>query len=110
MSKHTPGPWRWDDGRCSIVADVAPDWWVEDGDEPPITSVAYLRGAMGGADGDRALMVAAPDMYAALRAIAEYDTATRHGYIDEWTEAESFRGCQEMARAALAKAEGETNV
>ena len=50
------------------------------------------------------LLAAAPELLAALEAIWEYDTGNEHGYVDEWTEAASFTKCQEIARAAIAKA------
>lgn len=34
-----------------------------------------------------------------LRAIAEYDVKARHGYVDEWTEAEAFEAVRALARA-----------
>jgi hypothetical protein len=37
---------------------------------------------------------------AALRRIATYDVCVEHGYTDEWTEAEAFEACQEIARSA----------
>lgn len=33
-----------------------------------------------------------------LRTIAEYDVKARHGYVDEWTEAEAFEAVQQLAR------------
>jgi hypothetical protein len=68
--RHTPGPWRYDDERCAIVADHATDQF---GDTP--VSVVSLYGAMGGDDtkADTALIAAAPELleaaiYAAWRA------------------------------------------
>jgi len=83
-TKHTPEPWRWDEGTMSIVADVPPDWWVDDGDPPPVTSVAYLRGACGGGDGDVGRIVACVN---ALQ-----------GVVDPVTELSRLRKVEEAAR------------
>lgn len=94
---HTPGPWRYDCDRVAIVADVPPEWWVPDGDEPPVTQIVYLRGAMGGHDteADRALMVAAPDLLDAARMALEC-------FLDGENPHRPVVG---QLRAAIAKAE-----
>jgi len=45
----------------------------------------------------------APDLLAALQSIADHEPA---GARDEWTEAAAYTAVQEIARAAIAKAEG----
>jgi hypothetical protein len=63
MSKHTPGPWRYDPSRVAIVA----------GPEDDPVYVIVTRGAMGGEDvrADIALMVAAPELLSAARGAVE---------------------------------------
>ena len=74
MPKHTPGPWRYDESRCAIVADHPPAWWTADADEEPTVQIVYLRSAMGGWNtaADRALMCAGPDMLAAIKRAVEH--------------------------------------
>lgn len=39
----------------------------------------------------------------ALEKIAEYDVENEHGNVDEWTEAEAFNKCKEIAKNVLGK-------
>jgi soluble lytic murein transglycosylase-like protein len=101
MSKHTPGPWRYDEQRVAIVADVPPDWWTDDGDEEPIVQVVYLRAAMGGWNvaADRALIAAAPELLKAARKVCETPCPQ---VVREWM---NRYGIHEALSAAIAKAE-----
>lgn len=83
MSKHTPGPWRYQDIRSS--------------GEHVYFRIESKNGAVGfayksdNAEGNARLIAAAPDLLAALRKIA---TNEKLGTGD----------CMEIARTALAKA------
>ena len=81
MTKPTKGQWR-------IFKDASSIEWIKNADNE---SIAYLGGFAG--DSERALMVAAPELLAAL------ETAVASG--------KSWRGIS-AARAAIAKARGET--
>lgn len=61
MSKHTPGPWAWDEGGClRSKVDDAPAIVQTDG------------GYYGPYDADRDLIAAAPELFAMVRTLAGY--------------------------------------
>jgi len=104
---HTSGPWRYDKKRCAILAgeDKEEDGFVVE----PATKVVDLYGVMGGddTDADARLIAAAPDLLAALRAVASTYRTFRNVPKDEqeWTPLDDE--ALEAAFAAIAKAEGE---
>ena len=100
-SQHTPGPWRYSKKHLAIVSDCYPDWAdASDPDQEKITKVCTLIGAMGGHNGDAdlAVMVAAPELLAALsdllKRIERSPTLLPHISADS----------RNAARAAIAKA------
>jgi len=89
MSKHTPGPWAAipDSGE-----DSEGDWYIIAPDEDVITT--------GLSEPDAALIAAAPDLLAALKALS----AGLHDEIDMKAHIKASE--VRAARAAIAKAEG----
>lgn len=119
MTKHSPAPWIYDEGRCAIRYQLPvghPDRYDEDDDG--WRNVVSLHSACGGVEGntDVELMAAAPDLLEALRDL--YDLCTlgasndafrngvtdSSGTIDEGDVRASNR--LDAARAAIALAEG----
>lgn len=108
--KHTPGPWQschewgWD-GLCSIIGNI-------DGDpaSPTYTSVCDIDDGCDEFLANRNLIVAAPDLLAALKGMVEQ---AGYAYMtDDELEGERAKGNGFMpyviaARAALAKASPE---
>ena len=94
-STHTPGPWL-------VHPDVPGQIVVDDG-EGGTFLVAEVERAMQSAEGDAnaRLIAAAPDLLAALRIIA-------YGIIGRMdaSYAEVVEGMTDIAKAALARAEG----
>lgn len=80
QAKHTPGPWTKVWGK------------IVDSDGKTICMVTYRKN---GPDND-ALIAAAPDMLAALRAVADY-----------WAGGDVPADIDSMMRAAIARATGE---
>lgn len=110
MSKHTPGPWAIQmDGRDTRVVREA------DGLKSYVASLGeiWLCEEHGGTvDANAALIAAAPDLLAALKALLAHanaysDEMRERGYgsmeLGESADSASLAG---MARAAIAKAEG----
>ncbi|HSG19548.1 MAG TPA: hypothetical protein VLA31_02160 [Burkholderiaceae bacterium] len=91
MSKHTPGPWRPRNGI--VLADSHKGTHCSDED------IAFYGGPLVcesiRTDANARLIAAAPDLLEALKAMLEY-----YGSHTACVE------CQDMARAAIAKAEG----
>lgn len=89
MSTHTPGPW------CALNAGLV----VAAGD----VKVAQADRANAYTEANARLIAAAPDLLAALKAILNVDNppVTDPGHVD-------FPRAMELARAAIAKAEGRT--
>lgn len=81
---HTPGPW--DYGVIRDVLEFQPEWEDVSSDR---------------LDADAALIAAAPEMLAALEAIAEAEEFDGDSFVCD------FQTLQGVARAALAKAKGE---
>lgn len=133
MSKHTPGPWRIEPhykcGWKGTAKDPTPNRWQAiyvPGQERGAKGIVVNIGIKGGEvddywlsikEADARLIEAAPDMLKALEACLELEQekANRHGYSDcccmSWsrsTESAYENGTcpHQMARAALAKAEG----
>ena len=104
MSAHTPGPWRVIGGGLHIASDNAPGHVIVCrtgrlgmvGDEPKQTLARW--------EADAHLIAAAPDLLEALEAYHFH-----FGILEEneFINAEARR-CASLARAAIAKAKGET--
>lgn len=96
-TKHTPGPWVVDDDDGSIR--------TESGDE---VLVSYGDGeghSLAATHADRMLVAAAPDLLAACETLVEAQRradAGEHGGFGFYVDA------VDIARAAIAKAKGET--
>lgn len=98
MGKHTPGPWRWDQGWGAIVAGddgrggceelVTPVWREQDTPE-------RLANA--------ALIAAAPDLLEALRECITDDGAC---CMNTGQRDRRLKAIDAIARAAIARAEG----
>lgn len=106
MSKHTPGPWFSDEE--GIVRTTLPFPHYPKYFKPVPVASAWREGAWVGEDGtdeSRAngqLMAAAPELLEVLRGVLKIDRGTSGRIIIEgWQE--------EVIRAAIAKATGETN-
>jgi len=82
--QHTPGPWRWNPGQPLIAA----DGFMVNG-----TSRSAVKSAV-----NRALIAGAPELLAACRALVAQDGDS----IDQQT----FFALRDMARSAVARAEG----
>jgi hypothetical protein len=50
-----------------------------------------------------AIMLENDELKAALREIACFDAARKHGYIDEWEEASAYIECKRIATEVLAQ-------
>jgi len=96
-SRHTPGPWRWDEDGNLVAADG----------KRVLTAATFLldhrelAASIDAKEPDAALVAAAPDLLEALREIEQASTWTMHS------------GCMEpigrltdIARTAIARAEG----
>lgn len=92
IMKHTPKPWRRVAG-----------FQIEG---PTGKTLAECFGRTDEAAGNAALMAAAPELLEALERIANHGGSDSDGITNEWTEAAAFSDCQEIAQAAIAKAEG----
>jgi hypothetical protein len=105
---HTPGPWRYDKFHCTILS--GEDKENEDGELVKLaTRVVDCYGALGGddTDADVRLIVAAPELLAALKAVASTYRTFRNVPKEkqEWTPLDDE--ALEAAFAAISKAEGE---
>jgi hypothetical protein len=98
MSRHTPGPWTFDgENECNQGFDVA----LPDGG---VSATAYYdvdrdADSVRQAEANARLIAAAPEMYEALKVVAEWegDKAPPLAMVRQWAA---------DARAAVAKAEG----
>ena len=102
MSKHTPGPWVVVDGHYSCFKEVSglsfkisAVMWASD-----LTDADYDKRSA-----DLNLIAAAPDLLAALQNIANYNSQT---HPDSRDQAQILDENARIARAAIAKATGET--
>lgn len=107
---HTPGPWRYDPARNSIVTDAILFDVLGNGSEMQPQDVISTFGAMSGDDinADIALIVAAPILLAALEKLhdacpVEYDY---HGNALD----KDLEQALNDASAAIAKAKGQTPI
>ena len=100
MTKHTPGPWRTNDGH------PAPIIWADD---PRHGGIEVARASTWGGDGmdeighNARLIAAAPDLLWELR----YALRVMEGAYDDPSGLADLARCIESAREAIAKAEGE---
>ena len=108
MNAHTPGPWK-TKGPSKYMPSISDggDYGIlnADGD---IIAEAICRVGVNKycpAEQNAFLIAAAPDMYAALKAIADRDIAYMNGRV--MGDQIEMR-CVEQARAAIAKAEGKS--
>lgn len=92
----TPGPWRICDMPCDVLA----------ADGLPVASTSYPHTATPRDQRQRMrdarLIAAAPDLYAALRTISDWDTAAAPNEPGGMSILDAI----DIARAALAKADG----
>lgn len=88
MSKHTPGPWHYDEGDGWVVSDYPRHIICNPLDRS--TNIGHEE-----CDANAQLIAAAPDLLAALRAFVEFNDEPMGGPPSLW----------QAARAALAKAE-----
>ena len=89
MSGHTPGPWEADENDSQEQCVVGGDH----------TIVCYMSGLGPQTDADKKLIVAAPDLLAALQAFVD---ANDNGPANEWVQ--RMTACDKKAREAIAKA------
>jgi hypothetical protein len=98
MSKHTPGPWRWDGDPTNIdifYRDQHAPWLVSANDD------IVLGGDMFATEqADAALIAAAPELLEALKAYVSLCGNTAHT-----VDREGLFAAWEAAEAAIAKAE-----
>lgn len=91
MSKHTPGPWRPKNG--TVLANSYEGTHCSDADIAGYGAPLVCESIR--TDANARLIAAAPDLLEALKAMLDY-------YGSHTARVE----CQDMARAAIAKAEG----
>jgi hypothetical protein len=95
-AKFTPGPWHVHGANGNVV--YAPDGWIAD-------VRAGTKGSHGpAAQANANLIAAAPDLYAACKALIAYQESEEEWSILVATKA--YESAVAMARAAIAKAEG----
>ncbi len=92
-TKHTPGPWKYDETWALIHA--------EHGSE--IAAVHAARGTRGEAQANAHLIAAAPDLLAALEAFADNVSDDEDDYPDYEAYKQTKR-LEKQAREAIAKA------
>ncbi len=109
MSKHTPGPWTWlnepyDDGKPYITIEAG------DGLHGGNDCGFWFQGIM--SEANARLIASAPELLAALEAMiepwSEHDAARLSGLAGYGALDEQHRTAILNARAAIAKAKGET--
>lgn len=96
---HTPGPWKYDRGRCAVISETRFSVEPSEGLDGIPLCVVSLLGAMSGDDtnADALLIAAAPDMLAALVRLRAWAEQT-----GGWEAP-----CWENACDVIAKATGE---
>jgi len=107
MAAHTPGPWVWaKDGNLYSAANLV-EWNAfiagdMSGDWVSLEAIVETDGGHYAPRGwDRTLIAAAPDLLAALKELAELRMGRGDGVVGDYVESVG-----EIARAAIAKAEG----
>lgn len=99
MSAHTPGPWKViNHPRVVHVSSQRSVGFGGNG----MSSVAWLTGGSLAQEANASLIAAAPDLLAALKAMVEW------GPLAESLDVAEFRVDVANARAAIAKAEGQS--
>lgn len=102
MSEHTPGPWEIERGA---------DEFLSYGCHVGPAVLLFARHPMGArCEADARLIAAAPDLLEALKDIEEYGVRRResHGDTLEKRLMDTVEDIKEMARAAIAKATGDS--
>ena len=96
MSKHTPGPWIVDEA-CLVWAEAAGEYvaLTDHDDAAPIP--------MEQREANARLIAAAPELLEALEALSPHRTG--YGQSMDW---QAYNEAQKKARAAIAKAKGES--
>ena len=99
MSAHTPGPWEWDGDVWEYDRETEAPWLMS-----AKTGMPVIQGDIDCMRDDARLIAAAPDLLEALEAYHFH-----FGILEEneFINAEA-RCCASLARAAIAKAKGET--
>ena len=99
--EHTPGPWRIQD---TYDGTIPVDGWSEEGEESiEICRVSLDNETEATQSANAALIAAAPELLAALEAIAGGHVMAGR----EFSALECIHEYQKIARAAIAKAKGE---
>jgi hypothetical protein len=88
---HTPGPWSIFENHCIVAAN---------GDHVVCAGHDYDEGGIIGEDADARLIAAAPDLLAALKAIAENSDEE-----NEWDAVAKLMVNKSRAKEAISKAE-----
>ena len=122
MNKHTPGPWKYGAELSSRTG----EWLIsfDAGNRGRGIGIAETRPGSGQEEANARLIAAAPDLLEACETFHEWLVREEIGFANKWdrnTEegeakwrewyGENLRLCalaQEQARAAIAKAKGET--
>lgn len=94
-NKHTPGPWQVEFAHTQQSSGIV-YWQVHDGSDA-IACNQFC--AAGNAEANARLIAAAPDLLGALKEILESPESQENSY-------DCFQGLKDLARAAIAKAEG----
>lgn len=114
-AKHTPGPWMVLEGSCGLLIEQRVRLVDFDGGARPL-HVAFIATSLNPsprAEADARLIAAAPDLLAAwVKFLSAQRTIDSAGFMDNYTDAARARESQaqaiKAARAAIAKAEGQS--
>lgn len=91
MSKHTPGPWKWDGNVYKYDPEEEAPWLIAENTE-------VLEGEIHcKSEADARLIEASPDLLAACEAFC-----SQIEWKPSWDD-EGWERCHELARAAIAK-------
>ncbi len=102
MSAHTPGPW-------AAGEQSGGDWLIQSNIESHLPPWAVQNDTIGAvrandnAEANARLIVAAPELLAALKAVVEWLPDPRPHRL---TDSDGLNSVEQQARAAIAKAEG----
>lgn len=98
MSKHTPGPWVAEFGDDIVIATPSCE----------IAVVAYTLAQRGAHTANARLIAAAPELLEAVKAMIEWDDREQDHFVDFNVRMDLCKRAFDLARAAIAKATGET--
>lgn len=110
----TPGPWLYDMDECQVYAQLPkghPDRWSNDPDlDSGKRNVLCTYGALGGEDSvsDLSLIVAAPELLAALDAACDWILNEMERVYGREMKPSEMPAQWKSAQAAMRKARGET--